>query len=97
MKFFGLYCPQCDVWVKKEDGTLLYYPDPLIALEHLKTEIKGTQKYLPQNEHIYEVTEFGQAEPKTRDQLKASDTLCPLSVAVAPNISLDSPRGWGLR
>lgn len=57
-KYWGIYCPQHDCWLRFPDSALIYYPSPLIAQAHLEGEIKSSFG----GAHLWEVTEFGEQQ-----------------------------------
>lgn len=72
-KYFGLYCPQCNVWIRKSDGTLLFYPAAELANAHLNESTYGILR----GHHFWAVTEFGKEVPIDPKNMPAGTALCP--------------------
>lgn len=74
-KYFGAYCAQCNVWLRKSDHTLLHYP----SAELVKADI-GTDLDVPgvhfNRPHLYVPTEFGKEKATEYETLPAGSTIC---------------------
>lgn len=70
MKYYGIYCAQCNEWLLRKDETLLFYP----AVELAEAELKTHSRYWHYNSAA--VTEYGTERYTPVDELPPSTTLC---------------------
>ena len=77
-RFFGLYCEQCNVWYRKSDGTIVFYPSVEIAAADLKE--CETSMFSTSPLHKWAVTEFGTEQYIPPDQQPPTTTLCMVEV-----------------
>lgn len=68
-RYWGLYCPQHDGWLRLTNGSFLFYPSPKIAEAELATETM----------HLWEVTEFGKQAPIDHTKLPNGSAVCAAS------------------
>jgi hypothetical protein len=74
LRYYGGYCAQCNVWLRKSDNTLLYYPSPELMRAELNTDydVPGIHLF---REHLYEITEFGEEVVKNP---AVGEAICPV-------------------
>lgn len=75
MKYFGIYCPQCNVWVKDTDGRFYFYPAPEIANAHI-TGNDALNPYLFRL-HSWQAQEFGVERSILPSDLPEGVAICP--------------------
>jgi hypothetical protein len=68
-EFWGVYCPQHDVWACAYNGEYIYYPSEEIAAAHARG-MRGT------GSHLWAAIEFGR-QPLVPPALNLGDVLCP--------------------
>lgn len=80
MGFFGMYCPQHNLWLMYATGDLVYYPAPEIAQAHLDTGKAGavSNYAFMAGGHLWAVTEFGKQIHTPKESLTSEDELCPI-------------------
>jgi hypothetical protein len=71
-RYWGIYCPQCNVWQERMDGTFYHYPSPAIAQAHIDSE-----RAYPKRSHLWEVTEFGKQVHTPPVALPPQSAVCP--------------------
>lgn len=85
--YFGLYCPQCNAWLKNSEGRFVYYPAPELVSAML-TENDPVNAGLRES-HAWQAQEFGKEQAVNPDDLPAGMALCPSIVA-----RLNQERYW---
>lgn len=75
IRYFGAYCPQHGVWLRKQDYSLVYYESPELIAADLSSPlgVPGVSFYRP---HLYEVTEFGKEQRVDSNTLPPGSALC---------------------
>lgn len=74
-RYWGGYCSQCNVWIRRPDASLLYYPSSELMRADLTTEL-GSPGILLYRPHLFEVTEFGKECPLDREHLSEGSAVC---------------------
>lgn len=77
--YFGAYCAQCNVWLRKSDHTLLYYPSPKLVQADLITDLDIPGVHFDRR-HLFVPTEFGKEQHVKSETLPAGSAICPVIV-----------------
>lgn len=78
-QYWGAYCAQCNVWLRKNDHTLLHYPSPELMQADIVTDLDIPGPHLFR-EHLFEVVEFGKEQAVEPEALPAGAALCRVMV-----------------
>lgn len=77
ISFFGIYCPQHNIWSQDPNGNIYYYPSAEIASAHIDTYTAFAEVAHWTPIHKWEPAEFGKQVHTPKESLPPGQEVCP--------------------